>query len=84
MKAGTNTSQQTFQWLLLLLSYYPNEQKKLRQEIESEIGDRIPTHEDKSRCHYVMAFISETLRLRNVAPSGVFHKAVVTSKIGIE
>ena len=80
--AGTDTSQQTFQWLLLLLAYYPETHKKLREEIETEIGDRIPTHEDRNRCHYVMAFIAETLRLRNVAPTGLPHSAVVTSKLG--
>ncbi|CAG2179575.1 unnamed protein product, partial [Oppiella nova] len=63
--AGTDTSQMTFQWLLLFLSYYPSVQRKLRQEIETQIGDRMPTHEDRNRCHYVMAFISETMRLRN-------------------
>ena len=81
--AGTDTSQLTFQWMTLLLAYYPESQKRLRQEIESEIGDRIPTHEDRNRCHYVMAFISETLRLRNIVPTGLPHKAIVTSKIGI-
>ncbi|XP_054167198.1 cytochrome P450 2A9-like [Oppia nitens] len=80
--AGTNTSQNTFQWILLLLSYYPSMQTKLRQEIDSIIGDRMPTHEDRQRCHYVMAFIAETLRFRNVVPGGVFHKAMITSKIG--
>ena len=81
--AGTDTSQQTFRWLLLFVTYYPEIQKKLRQEIESQIGDRLPIQEDRNRCHYVMAFISETLRIRNVAGSGVPHKALVTSKIGI-
>ncbi|CAG2122706.1 unnamed protein product, partial [Medioppia subpectinata] len=56
-------------------------QQKLRQEIESQIGDRMPTHEDRNRCHYVMAFIAETLRARNVARFGVTHKAVVDTKI---
>ena len=48
------------------MTYYPKTQQKLRQEIESEIGDRIPEYEDRNRCHYVMAFIGETLRFRNV------------------
>ena len=82
--AGTDTSQQTFQWLFILLTYYPEMQRKLRQEIETQIGDRMPTHEDRNRCHYVMAFIAETLRFRNVAPTGLPHRAVVTSKIGIK
>ena len=64
------------------MTIYPEVQQKLRQEIESSIGDRIPTHEDRNRCHYVMAFIAETMRYRNVVPMGVAHKAVVTSKIG--
>jgi cytochrome P450 len=80
--AGTDTSQQTFQWLLILLSYYPEMQRKLRQEIETQIGDRMPTHEDRNRCHYVMAFIAETLRFRNIAPQGVPHRAVVRTTIG--
>ncbi|CAG2180627.1 unnamed protein product, partial [Oppiella nova] len=57
-------------------------QRKLRQEIETQIGDRMPTHEDRNRCHYVMAFITETLRFRNITPMGVPHKAVVQSTIG--
>ena len=80
--AGTDTSQTTFRWILLYLTLFPEMQQKLRQEIESQIGDRIPTHEDRNHCHYVMAFISETLRIRNIAPTGVNHKAVVTSTIG--
>ena len=68
--------------MLLLLSNYPEIQKKLRQEIDSNIGDRMPVQEDKNKCHYVNAFISELLRFRNIAPFGVFHKAVVQSKIG--
>ncbi|CAG2181430.1 unnamed protein product, partial [Oppiella nova] len=80
--AGTDTSQQTFQWLLILLTYYPEMQRKLRQEIETQIGDRMPTHEDRNRCHYVMAFITETLRFRNIIPQGVPHRAIVRTTIG--
>ncbi|CAG2165157.1 unnamed protein product [Oppiella nova] len=49
---GINTSQNTFQWIVLLMCYYPEVQRKLRQEIETQIGDRMPTHEDRNRCHY--------------------------------
>ncbi|CAG2165254.1 unnamed protein product [Oppiella nova] len=80
--AGSESSENSFQWMLLLMTYYPEVQKKLRQEIETQIGDRMPTHEDRNRCHYVMAFIAETLRFRNMMPTGLYHKAVVTSKIG--
>ena len=80
--AGTDTSQQTFQWMVLLLTYYPEMQRKLRQEIETQIGDRMPTHEDRNRCHYVMAFITETLRFRNIVPQGLPHRAIVRTTIG--
>ena len=80
--AGTDTSQMTFRWLLLHLTYNKEIEKKLREEIESVIGDRMPTHEDRNRCHYVMAFISETLRFSNIAPTGLQHVAVVDNKIG--
>ncbi|XP_054158276.1 cytochrome P450 1A1-like, partial [Oppia nitens] len=80
--AGTDTSQQTFQWLLLFLAYYPLIQQKLRQEIDDTIGDQMPKHADRQRLHYTMAFISETLRYRNVAPYGLPHKAIVDCQLG--
>ncbi|XP_054158364.1 steroid 17-alpha-hydroxylase/17,20 lyase-like [Oppia nitens] len=80
--AGIETSEITFQWLLLLLAYYPEMQIRLKQEIESEIGDRLPRHQDRQQCHYVMAFIAETLRFRNVPPFGLAHKSMADSKIG--
>ena len=80
--AGTDTSQLTFRWLLLHLTYNKVFERKLREEIESEIGDRMPTHEDRNRCHYCMAFISETLRFSNIVPLGVQHVAIVDNKIG--
>ncbi|XP_054154603.1 cytochrome P450 2E1-like [Oppia nitens] len=80
--AGIDTSYNTFQWMLLFLANDLNVQKKLRNEISDKIGDRLPTLDDRQRCHYSMAFISETLRFRNVVPVGVEHKAIVDSKIG--
>ena len=80
--AGTETSQSTFRWFLLHMLYNKNIEKKLRKEVEEQIGDHIPTHEDRNRCHYVMAFITETLRHSNVVPSGVQHKAMINTKLG--
>ena len=80
--AGTDTSQNTFRWAVLHMLYDKVIEKKLREEIENEIGDRMPTHEDRNRCHYVMAFLSEVMRFSNIVPTGVQHRAVVTNKIG--
>lgn len=65
------------------MANYPSMQTKMRHEIESVIGERMPVQEDRERCHYVNAFISEGLRYRPAAPIGVPHKNVVQSKIGI-
>ncbi|CAG2120860.1 unnamed protein product [Medioppia subpectinata] len=58
-------------------------QIRLRDEIESVIGDRMATHEDRNRCHYVNAFIAETLRYRPVAPGGVPHTAMCDTHLVI-
>ena len=79
--AGADTTADIFIWALLFMTFYPEIQTKLRQEIETQIWDRIPTHEDRNRCNYVMAFITETLRMRNVLPIGVPHKTRTQTKI---
>jgi cytochrome P450 len=63
------------------MANYTDMQIKMRNEIENIIGDRIALHEDKNSCHYVNAFISETLRFRPVAPLGVPHRALVDTQI---
>ena len=64
------------------MAYYPEYQKKLHDEIQNELGDRMPLHEDMAKMHYTMAFISEMLRFRNPAPIGVFHKTLTNCKLG--
>ena len=54
----------------------------MRKEINEHIGDRIPTYEDRNRCHYVMAFIKETLRHSTVLPIGKVHKTIVKTTLG--
>lgn len=80
---GTETSQATFKWLILYILSNNDVEMRLRKEIEDEIGDRLPTHEDKNRCHFVMAVISETLRLNNVVPLALPHKTLRDSIIGV-
>ena len=80
--AGTDTSQSTFRWIVFHMFFNRDIEKKLRKEVDSQIGDRIPTYDDRNLCHYCMAFLSEVLRHSNIVPVGVPHKAMVTSKIG--
>ena len=79
--AGSDTTQGTLSWILLLMANYIEMQRKMRKEIEEQIGDRIPVQNDKHNCHYVNAFISETLRHKTIAPLGVGHKAICDVKI---
>ena len=72
----------TLRWSLLLMSNFPEIQVKLREEIASQIGERIPVQNDKNNCHYVSAFINEVLRFRNATPTGIYHSMMNASQIG--
>ncbi|XP_054161144.1 steroid 17-alpha-hydroxylase/17,20 lyase-like [Oppia nitens] len=80
--AGTETTNYTFVWMILFMTYYPEVQLKLRRELATVIGDRLPSHEDRQRCDYTMAYISEILRFRNIVTEGVSHKVLVDEKLG--
>ena len=63
------------------MANYIEMQRKMRKEIEEQIGDRIPVQNDKQNCDYVNAFISETLRHKIVAPMSVPHKTICDVQI---
>ena len=55
---------------------YPEMQRRMRKEIEEQIGGRIPVQDDKSNCHFINAFISEILRFSAVGPMALPHKSI--------
>ena len=79
--AGSNTSQFTLRWMLLFMANFPEMQRRMRKEIEEQIGDRIPVQNDKQNCHYISAFISECLRYKVIVPLSVPHKAICDVEI---
>jgi len=83
IKAGVETSMTTLLWMILLMIRNPNMQRKLRDEIHEKLNGNVPVISDKVNLDYVMAYISETLRYKNVAPIGVFHRAISSTKIGM-
>ena len=72
----------TFCWLILLMKYKTTYEKRLREEVRNNIGQRPPKLEDKINCHFVMAFLFETMRYRNATPVAVPHKALENFKNG--
>ncbi|CAG2111856.1 unnamed protein product, partial [Medioppia subpectinata] len=80
--AGNDTTQYTMRWILLLMANNTEMQIQMRDEIESVIGDRVATNEDKNQCHFVNAFIAETLRYRVVAPFDKYKIKNITMVFG--
>ena len=71
----------TLKWAILYMTNYPEMQKRMRKEIEDQIGDRIPVQNDKNNCHYISAFISECLRHRVSVPLSLPHKTLCDVEI---
>ena len=63
------------------MANYPEMQRKMRKEVENHIGDRIPVQDDKNKCHYIIAFISECLRHRISVPLSIPHKTICDVEI---
>ncbi|CAG2105787.1 unnamed protein product, partial [Medioppia subpectinata] len=79
--AGTDNTQYTMRWILLLMANNREMQIQMRDEIESVIGDRVATHEDRNECHFVNAFIAEALRYRGITPFGLPHVAMADMQL---
>ena len=63
------------------MANYPEMQRRMRKEVEEQIGDRIPVQNDKQNCHFINAFISEVLRHKIIVPMGVSHKTICDVEI---
>ena len=63
------------------MANYPEMQRRMRKEVENHIGDRIPVQDDKNKCHYINAFISECLRHRISVPLSIPHKTICDVEI---
>ena len=75
--AGTDTTRFSLRWIFLLMAKYPDFQERMRTTVQQEIGDAEPRAEDAIRCPLICAFISESMRFRYIAPTGLPHKTTV-------
>lgn len=61
--AGHETTSMTLTWLFYLLSQYPTVELQVRHEIETVLGERLPTLNDLEKMPYTSWLIQETMRL---------------------
>ncbi|KAB9111194.1 hypothetical protein FH972_026975 [Carpinus fangiana] len=81
--AGTDTSSVTLEWAMSNLLNHPDMLKKVRAELDSQIGEENLIDEpDISKLRYLQSIISETLRLYPAAPLLVPHMASDDCTIG--
>jgi cytochrome P450 len=64
MLAGFETTANALSWTWWLLDQNPHAAARLRGELDTLLGDRLPTYDDVARLPYAMAVIAETMRLR--------------------
>ena len=81
--AGYETTTSTLRWAFIYLCLYPEVQRKVREEIANVVGsERRPELADKTRMPYTEAFLMETQRMANIAPTGVEHVAREEIQLG--
>ena len=79
--AGSDTTRLSLRWIFLLIAKHPDLQEKMRAEVDEAIGDVEPNVEDITKCPFVCAFISESMRFRPIVPVGIPHKATVYEEV---
>ncbi|GAQ79315.1 cytochrome P450 [Klebsormidium nitens] len=79
--AGHETSAAVLTWTTYLLSQHPAEAAKLRAEVDSVLGDRVPTIEDMRRLRYTTRVINEAMRLYPQPPV-LIRRAMAPDELG--
>ncbi|TFK52653.1 cytochrome P450 [Heliocybe sulcata] len=76
LEAGSDTTASTMQSFILFMLAHPHVLKKVRDEIDSVVGeDRMPNFDDEKSLPYFVACIKETLRRRPPTIMGIPHLA---------
>ena len=82
MFGSVESTYTTLCWLVLLMKTNSAHEIRLRQEVINNVGKRQPTLKDQVNCNFVMAFISETMRFRSIAPLSGTRKCMEDFKDG--
>ncbi len=81
--AGEDTTALTMAWMLYFLATHPEVARKLREEVDAQLGDaELPrSAEDVHALEYASAVVKETLRLKGAAPL-MFYEPLADTVIG--
>ncbi len=63
LSAGYETTARALTWTFYLMDRNPEQAAKLREELETALGNRKPNYEDMERLKYTRRFIQESMRL---------------------
>lgn len=66
--AGHDTSSSALSWIFYYLAKYPDVYAKVREEVDSVLGDRELTVDDIPNFKYIKNVVNESLRIRPVIP----------------
>lgn len=66
--AGHETTANVLSWVWYLLSQSPDVERKLHEELASELGGKTPTYDDINKLPYTRAILDETMRLYPPVP----------------
>ena len=73
-EAASGTTSAAMMSFMLAMTLYPSAYTKLKSELDTVCGNRIPTFADVPKLPYMRACVKETLRWRPVTAGGVPHK----------
>jgi len=66
--AGHDTTSNLLSWTMYMLAKYPEEQKKVQEEVDRVLEGREPTMADLKQLKYTKCVLQECLRLRGPVP----------------
>lgn len=82
-QAGSETSSNTLGFGLIYVLHHPYVVDKMRKELDFVVGkERLPALSDRSQLRYTEAVVCEILRMSTVAPLGIAHRTLHTTRLG--
>ncbi|XP_060042857.1 cytochrome P450 1B1 [Erinaceus europaeus] len=80
--ASQDTLSTALQWLLILLTRYPDVQARLQEELDHVVGrGRLPSLEDQPQLPYVTAFLAEAMRFSSFVPVTIPHATTASASV---